>query len=238
MNLSKYIEDISINKDIGIYVGDLTSIARFYEENCKSDFNANEYGHVIKSKFKFLMIINMNRMQFLVKSYLSELRELNPLSCNILLRSLMETSASMTHLFKNIISIMKDTRLNTENKLRELELIADKLSLGNKAEPKINDAVNVLTTMKSMDVFNIKYNFNKTKLSFFDLYSEISEIAHPNFDGYLLNMVKTGDSTIKILDEQREFLESDYRVVLFLEVNKTYIDAIKSINFLIENIDK
>ena len=237
-NLNREIENILINKNLGAYVNDIKKINQYYNDNCKSEFNANIHGHVIISKLRFIITINMNRMKFLTQSYIVGVNSLNPLSCNIILRSLMETSAVLTYLFKTIYRLAKSFNGDLEDILLKLEELPDKLSFGDKSNPETPTAVNVLTTIKTIDGFNSEYNVSKSGLNFVEIYAHLCEIAHPNYEGYLLNMLQVEKSLIRILDENRNFSEMDYQIKVFIEVNRIYRAAINYTTFITDKLDQ
>lgn len=212
----------------------LNRIALHFNNKCKNEFDANSYNHIIISKLNFFLTINISRMKFLTDAYLTELNHLNPLSCNIILRSIMETASQVTYLFKSIFYLTEN--FIGENLLLELEKLPEKLSFGEKKEPRMQEAVNVITTVKSLDIFNKKYFFNSIPLIFVDVYSNLSEISHPNFSGYAINMMTTGKTTVRILDENRKFFEEDYQIKTFIEINRLYEAAINYTEFIVDGL--
>ena len=68
------------------------------------------------------------------------------------------------------------------------------------------------------------------------MYFNLSEISHPNFGGYAINMMKIGKSTMRILDENRIFFEDDYQIKTFIEINKLYRAAINYTEFIVDGL--
>ena len=150
--LNKELQNILYENNHIYEILELNRITLYFNEKCVNEFDANAYRHVIISKLKFFIIININRMKFLTDAYITELNHLNPLSCSIILRSIMETASQVTYLYKTILYFLSEN-YSDEILLQKLEELPEKLSFGEKKEPIIQEAVNVITTVKSLDVF-------------------------------------------------------------------------------------
>ncbi|QGM28954.1 hypothetical protein GI482_00330 [Bacillus sp. N3536] len=232
--ITQELKDILYENNLIDEIKEINKITLYFNDKCIKEFDAHAYEHIIISKLNFFKVININRMKFLTDAYITELNHLNPLSCNIILRSIMETASQVTYLFKTLLYLNEN--YEGEDLLHKLEELPEKLSFGEKKDPKMQEAVNVLTTIKSLNIFNKNHYFNNSALNFEDVYSNLSEIAHPNFGGYSINMIKVSESTMRILDENRTFYEDDYQVKTYIEINKLYRAAINYTEFIVDGL--
>lgn len=115
----------------------------------------------------------------------------------------METSAALTHLTKSIFNANKNYEIY--NFIEKLIELYDKLSYGDRYNPDTPNAINVLTTIGSLNCMGKKFNIVDLQVDLKEMYDILCEVAHPNFGGYRINMIETGKSTIQILDENRPF---------------------------------
>lgn len=137
-------------------------------------YSRNKIVHKWKSPFRYLVIRELVfwRLIDLLEDIVSLLKDSKVLGARLLLRGAFETLGIIIYINQKVHSL-----INSDIDFRHFNEITTRLVLGTKSNFSTVESVNVLTVLEKCD---------KRYPGILDIYEDLSESSHPNFEGMSL----------------------------------------------------